>query len=112
MKDSSCVFTICDHRSVFCPPDSLLSPKLNSDHSKKADISNSSCSSGSASSEDELDSVSQQEFKPASLYDNKNFKMPSILSLSQFTKLNTMCGTLSMSILLLNLNFKSFVYFL
>lgn len=99
LKDSTtCVLTLCDHRSIFCPPDTLqyTNIKAKSDTNatdKPCSRANSDASSptrsasSKSSSEDEDNSDSQHEFKPASLYD-KDFPIPPIPpNVAQFAQL-------------------------
>lgn len=104
MKDSTtCVLTLCDHRSIFCPPDTLQYSNIKSKADSKADSTgrqssaNSNASSptrsasSKSSSEDEDNSDSQHEFKPASLYD-KDFPIPPIPpNVAQFAQLCKFC---------------------
>ncbi|XP_017482841.1 PREDICTED: MAP kinase-activating death domain protein-like, partial [Rhagoletis zephyria] len=101
LKDSTtCVLTLCDHRSIFCPPDTLQYSNIKSKADSKADSTgrqssaNSNASSptrsasSKSSSEDEDNSDSQHEFKPASLYD-KDFPIPPIPpNVAQFAQLS------------------------
>ena len=110
IKDSSCVLTLCDHRSIFCPPETLQytniedevdqpiesgdKVKKNEDNIDMAATPSSpsrSNQSSDSSSEEELDDEddgSQHEFKTTSLYD-KNFTMPTIPTMDEFVQMNS-----------------------
>lgn len=110
IRDSSCVLTLCDHRSIFCPPETLQytniedevdqpiesgdKVKKNEDNIDMAATPSSpsrSNQSSDSSSEEELDDEddgSQHEFKTTSLYD-KNFTMPTIPTMDEFVQMNS-----------------------